>query len=46
MEDNTILDYEEATELAEDDYIILDSENGGTCKILASKIGQEVNNDG
>lgn len=31
----TILDYEEATELADDDYIFLDSESGGPCKILA-----------
>ena len=46
MADNTILDYPEATELSEDDYIILDSEDGGTCKILASKLGQEVVNNG
>lgn len=34
----TILDYEEATELADDDYIFLDSESGGPCKILAKII--------
>lgn len=45
MADNTILDYEEATELADDDYIIMDSESGGTCKIPAKYFSQEVGNN-
>lgn len=33
--DKTVQDYEEVTELADDDYIVLDSVDGGPCKILA-----------
>lgn len=32
-----IIDLPEATELAEDDYIVLASEGGGACKINAQK---------
>lgn len=35
----TILDYEEATSIAPDDYIIMDSPSGGTSKVLASAFG-------
>ena len=35
----TILDYEEATSIAPDDYIVMDSPSGGTSKILASTFG-------
>lgn len=31
-----ILDYPEVTQIADDDYILFDSESGGTSKILAS----------
>ena len=34
--DKTILDYPEVTQVADDDYILFDSESGGTSKILAS----------
>ena len=35
----TILDYEEATSIAPDDYIVMDSPSGGTSKVLASTFG-------
>lgn len=35
----TILDYEEATSIAHDDYIVMDSPSGGTSKVLASAFG-------
>ena len=44
--DKTIQDYEEVTELADDDYIVLDSENGGPCKILANEFKNIVNPGG
>lgn len=34
--DKSILDYTEVTQVADDDYILFDSESGGTSKILAS----------
>lgn len=37
--DKTILDYEEATSIAPDDYIVMDSPSGGTSKVLASAFG-------
>ena len=37
-----ILDYPEAAELANDDYIIFDSESGGGCRILAKKIAPVI----
>lgn len=37
-----ILDFPEAAELANDDYIILDSESGGGCRIKAKKIAPVV----
>lgn len=36
--DKRIIDYPEAYELEEDDYLILESVNGGTCKILAKPL--------
>lgn len=36
--DKRIIDYPEASELEEDDYLILESVNGGTCKILAKEL--------
>lgn len=38
MSDKRIIEYETATTLADDDYILLDSETGGTCKIKAKKL--------
>lgn len=38
MSDKRIIEYETATTLADDDYILLDSEAGGTCKIKAKKL--------
>ena len=38
MSDKRIIEYNTATELADDDYLVLDSESGGTCKILAKKL--------
>ena len=38
MADVEIMDYDEVTVIADDDYILLDSESGGTCKILASNL--------
>ena len=35
----TILDYEEATSIARDDQIVMDSPSGGTSKVLASTFG-------
>ena len=37
-----ILDFPEAAELANDDYIIFDSESGGGCRILAKKIAPVI----
>lgn len=42
----TIQDYEEVTELEDDDYIVLDSENGGPCKMLAKDFMAIVNPGG
>lgn len=39
--DRNILDYPEVTQVADDDYILLDSETGGTSKILANYFNQE-----
>lgn len=36
--DKRVIDYPEAYELEEDDYLILESVNGGTCKILAKPL--------
>ena len=36
MADKQILDYPETSIIADDDYIVLDSETAGTSKILAS----------
>lgn len=44
--DKTIIDLPEATELEDDDYIVLDSENGGPCKMLAKDFMQIVNPGG
>lgn len=44
--DKTIQDYEEVTELAADDYIVLDSEDGGPCKMLAKDFMNIVNPGG
>lgn len=41
MADKQILDYPETTTIADDDYVLLDSENGGTSKILASTFANE-----
>lgn len=38
MSDKRIIEYDIATELSDDDYIVLDSETGGTCKIKAKKL--------
>jgi hypothetical protein len=38
MADKNILDYPEVSVVADDDYILLDSESGGTSKILASRL--------
>lgn len=38
MSDKRIIEYETANALADDDYILLDSETGGTCKIRAKKL--------
>lgn len=40
--DKTILDFTEATEFAADDWIILDSESGGGCRIKATQIAPVV----
>lgn len=40
--DKKILDFPEAAELANDDYIIFDSESGGGCRILAKKIAPVI----
>ena len=37
-----ILDFPEAAELANDDYIIFDSESGGGCRILGKKIAPVI----
>ena len=39
--EKSILDYSEVTQVADDDYILLDSETGGTSKILASYFNQD-----
>lgn len=36
MANKDILDYPETTTIADDDYIVMDSETAGTSKILAS----------
>jgi hypothetical protein len=41
MANKEILDYPEVSTIADDDYILLDSENGGTSKMLASAINNE-----
>lgn len=41
MADKQILDYPETTTISDDDYVLLDSENGGTSKILASTFANE-----
>jgi hypothetical protein len=38
MVDKNIIDYPEVSVVADDDYILLDSESGGTSKILASRL--------
>ena len=38
MANKDILDYTEATEIASDDYIVMDSETSGTFKVLASSL--------
>lgn len=40
--DKTIINLPEATEVADDDYIVLDGENGGPCKILATDFVQII----
>lgn len=40
--DKTIIDLSEATEIVDDDYIFLDGESGGPCKILASDFVQII----
>lgn len=41
MANKDILDYPETSIIADDDYILLDSENGGTSKILATTFANE-----
>ena len=38
MSDKRIIEYDTATELSDDDYLVLDSVTGGTSKILAKKL--------
>ena len=40
--DKTVQDYDEVTEVADDDYIFLDGGNGGPCKILATDFVQII----